>query len=104
MNAQAAREGRRKVSKLAFGHEHRLDLMLAIASAEDGICSLAGLATELGVRPSSLQRPLDTLIELSLLSVLPSGDTRYRHYIRNDGPAWDWARELAEGVALAPVD
>lgn len=75
--------------------------MIAIAEIEDGVCTLADLAERLGVRPSSVQRPFDSLVELSLVSVLPGGDTRFRHYIRNDGPAWEWAGELADGVELA---
>lgn len=75
--------------------------MLVIAESEDGVCSLSELADTLKVRASSLQRPLDSLVELSLLSVVPTGDTKYRHYLRNDGPAWDWARELAIGVEIS---
>ena len=72
-----------------------------IAEIEDGLCTLSDLAERLGIRPSSIQRPFESLVELSLLSVLPGGDTKFRHYIRNNGPAWDWARELADGVDLA---
>ena len=101
MKPQVEVEALRRVSKSAFGHTHRLELMLTIAEIDDGVCTLAELAQRLDVRPSSIQRPLDTLVELSLLSALPYGDTKFRHYIRNDGPAWDWARELADGVELA---
>ncbi|MBU4214860.1 MAG: helix-turn-helix domain-containing protein [Actinobacteria bacterium] len=103
MEPQAAVEGLRRVSRTAFGHTHRLELMLAIAEISDGVCSLRDLADRLGVRPSSIQRPLDSLVELSLLSALPGGDTKFRHYIRNDSPAWAWARELADGVELTGV-
>ena len=75
--------------------------MLAIAAGDDGICSLTELADALQVRASSLQRPLDSLVELSLLSVISAGDTKYRHYLRNEGPAWEWAKELAVGVEVA---
>ena len=101
MNSQGTLEALRHVSKVAFGQEHRLELMLAIAASEDGVCSLTELADTLQVRASSLQRPLDSLVELSLLSIVPTGDTKYRHYLRNDGPAWEWARELATGVEVA---
>lgn len=103
MNFQGELEALRRVSKVAFGQEHRLELMLAIAASHDGVCSLTELADTLQVRASSLQRPLDSLVELSLLSVVATGDSKYRHYIRNDGPAWDWARELAVGVDAASL-
>lgn len=103
MNCQDDVDGLRRVSKVAYGQEHRLELMLAIAEIEDGVCSLTELADTLQVRASSLQRPLDSLVELSLVSVVATGDTKYRHYIRNDGAAWDWARELAAGVEAASL-
>lgn len=101
MKPQVEVEALRRVSKSAFGHTHRLELMLAIADIEDGVCTLSDLADRLGVRPSSIQRPFESLVELSLVSALPAADTKFRHYIRNDGPAWDWARALADGVELA---
>lgn len=101
MNSGAGVEALRRVSKIAYGQEHRLELMLVIAQIEDGVCSLSELADVLQVRPSSLQRPFQSLVELSLLSNVTTGDTKFRHYIRNDGSAWDWAQELAEGVEVA---
>jgi hypothetical protein len=101
MNSERDVEALRRVSKVAYGQEHRLELMLAIAEIEDGVCSLTELANTLQVRASSLQRPLDSLVELSLLSVVATGDTKYRHFLRNDGPAWDWSQDLAVGVAIA---
>lgn len=101
MNAQSQVEALRLVSKVAFGQSHRLELMLAIAQIEDGVCTLSELASVLQVPVSSLQRPFDSLIDLSLVSVVPSGDTKYRHYLRNDGPAWRWADELSIGVEVA---
>lgn len=85
----------RRVSRSAFGQDHRLELMLAIARSEDGIFTLSELVTALEVGASSLQRPLGSLIETALVSPLPSSESRFRHYTRNQSPAWQWAEQLA---------
>ncbi|WP_199922298.1 hypothetical protein [Microterricola viridarii] len=90
------REALRSVSQAAFGQQHRLELMLCIANAEDGIFSLTELAKALDVTMSSLQRPMDSLLATQLISALPDADSKYRYYTRNPSAAWAWAHELAQ--------
>ncbi len=94
-------ESLRAMSKIAFGQTHRLELMLAIRGADDGLCCLSDLALVLNVPLSSLQRPFDALIELDLIRAIPSGDSKNKFYIQTPSPAWDWAESLASG--LAPI-
>ncbi|ANG85492.1 helix-turn-helix transcriptional regulator [Microbacterium aurantiacum] len=98
MKSQPEVEALRAVSKLAFGHTYRLELMLAILDSDDGICTLSELAASLDVSVSSIQLPLESLVELGMLMPIPVGDTRYRHYIRNDDIGWAWARQLASRI------
>lgn len=95
------------MSQAAFGQQHRLELMLCIANAEDGIFSLTELAKALDVTMSSLQRPMDSLLATQLISALPDADSKYRYYTRNPSAAWSWAQELAQQageVQAAGVD
>jgi DNA-binding transcriptional ArsR family regulator len=85
----------RMLSRLAFGQGYRLELMLEIADTEDGVFSLTELARSLDVTMSNLQRPLQDMLEMGLLSVLPDSGSRYRYYTSNPSPAWEWAFELA---------
>lgn len=86
----------RAVSRVAFGQAHRLELMLAVAASEDGLCTLTELSRHLDVTMSSLQRPFQALMDLGLLTELPDAGTRFRYYARNPSSAWQWAGELAE--------
>ena len=85
----------RNTSQLAFGQRHRLELMLAVASSDDGIVSLTERARHLDVPISSLQSPLRSMISTGLLTPLPRGDSRRKFYLRNPSAAWAWAAELA---------
>lgn len=85
----------REISKVVFNQTLRLELMLAIASSEDGVVCLTELARQMGVSVSSLQRPFDAIVTAQLLTPLPDSDSRYRYYIRNPSAAWEWASELA---------
>lgn len=98
MKSQREVEALRSVSKLAFGHTYRLELMMAILDSEDGICTLSSLAATLNVSVSSIQLPFESLIDLGMLMPIPEGDTRFRHYIRNDDIGWAWARQLASRI------
>lgn len=83
-----------EISQAAFGQRYRLEVMLAIADAEDGFVSLSELAQQLGVSVSTLQGPFRDLVAVGLLSPLPHGDSRHRFYHRNPSSAWSWAQEL----------
>lgn len=85
----------RTLSQVAFGQRYRLELMLAVADAKDGIVCLTDLAHTLNVTTSNLQQPLKALVTTGLLSPLPVGDSRRKFYLRNPSAAWAWAHELA---------
>ncbi|KQQ65403.1 MarR family transcriptional regulator [Microbacterium sp. Leaf320] len=88
----------RGVSRSAFGQSYRLELMLAIARSEDGLCTLTELAQQTGVAMSSLQRPFQSLVDVGLISPVPDADSRYRYFLRNPSAAWTWAVELASAA------
>ncbi|WP_202919509.1 hypothetical protein [Saccharothrix deserti] len=90
----------RDKSQAAFGQRYRLEVMLAIADAEDGFVALTDLAKQLNVTISNLQGPLKSLVTLGLLTPIPHGDSRHRFYLRNPSTAWSWAKELHDQAHL----
>ncbi len=82
-------------SAIAFGQSYRLEVMIAVAEAGDRLICLTDLARELGVQASNIQKPLKALLQLGLLTLPPSGDSRKKYYIRNPSAAWRWAYEMA---------
>jgi DNA-binding IclR family transcriptional regulator len=85
----------RAVSEVLFGQRYRLEAMVAIASAEDGLVCLTDLAQQLGIPPSNLQNPLRDLVRCGLLSRLPPDGSKRRYYQRNESLAWAFADEMA---------
>ena len=98
----------RAMSRAAFGQSYRLEVMLAVADAEDGLVNLTDLARTLDLPTSNVQNPLKSLVTLALISEAPSGDSKRKHYLRNPSHAWDWAREMRAAaqaaVTTAPID
>lgn len=90
----------RHLSKVVFGQELRLAVMLFVARHPDGLFCFSELAEGVDVRSaSSVQDPLRALLEAGLIADqdgLP-GD-RHRWYRRVDSSAWTFAEELAETV------
>jgi hypothetical protein len=99
-----SRDRARRLSQAAFGQQHRLELMLAIVDSEDGIVTLTELSRKLDVTMSSLQRPMESLIETGLLTALPMSEFRYKHFMRNPSAAWQWAQELAVAAGVDLTD
>lgn len=95
-----ALEALRELSRAAFNQTYRLEVMLAIAESDDGIVSLSGLATSLGLPVSNVQGPVRSLVKLGLLRQAPSGDSRTKYLLRAPSAAWAWARELADAAAI----
>jgi len=93
---EVAVEEVRRLSRATFGQSYRLELMLAIGDSPDGLVSLGELSAQLGVTPSNLQKPMQSLLDTALISPTHSGDSRRIYYIRNESLAWAWARELAD--------
>lgn len=87
-------------SQVAFGQRYRLEVMLAVAAAEDGFVSLSTLAEQLDVAISNLQGPVKSLVALGLLSPVAHGDSRHRFYLRNPSAAWAWAEQLRDHAML----
>lgn len=90
------REHLRALSRALFGQKHKLELMLAIANAEDGIVCQTDLAKALNVTMSSLQRPFESLVSAELVTPLPSAESKYRYFVRNPSALWAAALELGE--------
>jgi DNA-binding transcriptional ArsR family regulator len=90
----------RDVSRAMFGQLYKLELLLAIADAEDGIVCLTELSRSTGVTISSLQRPFESLVDAKLISPLPDADSKFRYYSRNPSALWGFARALAEQTEL----
>lgn len=91
----------RHLSKIVFGQEWRLSVMLAIARHHDGIFCLTDIAEAVGARNvSSVQVPLKSLVEAGLVhrQEALSGE-KHRWYSRGDSAAWRFAEELAELAA-----
>jgi hypothetical protein len=85
----------REISRSAFGQRYRLELMLEIANAEDGVFTLTELSKSLDVTMSSLQKPMHDMVAIGLLTPLPDAGSRFRYYTSNPSSAWEWAYELA---------
>jgi DNA-binding IclR family transcriptional regulator len=83
------------MSEVLFGQRYRLEVMIAIASSEDGLVCLTDLAKQLELTASNLQHPLRDLVRCGLLSRLPPGDSKRRYYQRNQSLAWAFAVEVA---------
>jgi DNA-binding transcriptional ArsR family regulator len=99
----AKSEHLRAVSEVLFGQRYRLEVMVAIASSQDGLVCLTDLAKDLELTPSNLQNPLRDLVRCGLLSRLPPGDSKRRYYRRNESLAWPFVVEMAsqaEGLGL----
>ncbi|ABL80567.1 hypothetical protein Noca_1049 [Nocardioides sp. JS614] len=92
------------MSRAAFGQTYRLEIMLAVAEAEDGLVTLTDLARSLELSTSNVQVALKSLVATGLLSELPKGDNRRRYLLRNPSPAWDWARQMLDQVSVVPAD
>ena len=84
-------------SKLVFGQEHRLAVVLFIARLPPGgTFTLSELASALGVGMSSLQRPLDAIEQAGFVEKLNrSAGAPRRPYRRSDSLLWEFAEELS---------
>lgn len=91
-----------RLSKVLFGQQHRLAVMLEIADS-DGVINPGDIADALGFRAqSSIQNPIRDLESAGLISRLPvTGGKAY--YQRNDSLVWAWVKELVERIDAAGV-
>ncbi|WP_347346216.1 hypothetical protein [Microbacterium sp.] len=93
----------RELSRIVFGQDYRLELMLAIRTLQEEVVTLGELAIALRVPVSSLQKPFHSLVRAGLLTPLPSDDSRRKFYGVAKSSAWDWAEELAQRVEFDAV-
>lgn len=99
--AELDRGALRKLSRIAFGQDYRLELMLAIREADGQVVTLGELASQLAIPVSSIQKPFHALVDAGLLTFLDTGESRRKFYQANKSAAWDWAAELASNVSMA---
>lgn len=96
----------RALSQVLFGQRYRLEVMVAIGSALDGLVCLSDLSTALDVTASNIQKPLRDLERAGLLARVPPGDSKRRFYRRVDSSAWTFATEMVDSArsrAMAPA-
>jgi hypothetical protein len=95
---------RRRTSALLFGNRHKLELMAALATAEDGRVNLSLLADGQGVPPSVYYSPIRDLITAGLAARLtPVQGDRRRWYARTENDLWESIRALAGHVTAMEV-
>lgn len=85
----------RKRSSDAFGQSYRIEVMIAVAEAEQRLVALSDVSRVLEVPPSSVQRPLQSLVEIGLLATSSDSSTRKKNYTRNESSGWMFAYELS---------
>lgn len=95
-------EALRRLSRAAFGQTYRLEVMLAVAEAPDGLVTQTILARNLGVSVSNVQKAVRSLLDCGLLTELPQGDQRSKFLLRNPSAAWEWAEEMRKMASLEP--
>ncbi len=82
-------------STAAFGQSYRIEVMLAIAEADSRHVALSEISKRLHIQMSSVQRPLQSLVEIGLLTRSEDSSTRTKNYIRNESTGWQFAYELS---------
>lgn len=92
----------RRLSRAAFGQTYRLEVMLAVADASDGLVTQTMLARHLGVSVSNVQKAVRSLLDCGLLTELPQGDQRSKFLLRNPSAAWEWAAEMQKMACVDP--
>lgn len=85
----------RKRSSAAFGQSYRIEVMLAIAETDSRQVALSEISKRLHIQMSSVQRPLQSLVEMGLLTPSHDSSTRTKNYIRNESAGWVFAYELS---------
>jgi hypothetical protein len=94
----------RRASLLLFGNRHRLELIAALAGADDDGVNLSELAVRQGVKASVYYAPVNGLLRAGLVEKLPQRLPDRRRWYRRTGDAvWEPMRMLAEGLATIEV-
>lgn len=92
------------MSALLFGNRHKLELLAALANAQDGRVNLSLLATMQGVPASVYYGPIRDFINAGLVQRLtPTPRDRRRWYGRTDSSFWGCVRSLAGELAAVEV-
>lgn len=82
----------RQRSKLLFGNQDRLEVLVAIARSPDGLVNATDLQWEIGIAQSRVRSQLISLARVGLLSASQVGGKRW--YKRRNSPIWDAALAL----------
>ncbi|HET9676821.1 MAG TPA: hypothetical protein VFP21_04885 [Solirubrobacterales bacterium] len=85
----------RKNSKLFFGNQDRLEVLVAIALSPDGLVNATDLQWEIEIVQSRVRNQLVTLARVGLLTKFPQPGGK-AWYKRIDSPLWDAALALYE--------
>jgi predicted transcriptional regulator len=91
------------LSRVAFGQEWRLPVLLAVMQLKDSPVTQTAVAKELAVEASSVQNALSHLVKLGLLTFEPVEGQRFKFYSVTDSAIWAYASELAEQAATSPA-
>ncbi len=85
----------KRLSRIAFGQDYRLAVILEIVRSESGRVTQSGIAQSLGVSSSSIQKAFHDLVDLGLLVLEFEEGQRLKFFVRQDSSLWSWAAELA---------
>jgi hypothetical protein len=93
------------VSALLFGNRHKLELLTALANAEDGRVNLSLLATRQRVPASVYYGPIRDLIDAGLVQrITPVPGERRRWYGRTESSFWACVQSLTGQLAMVAVN
>jgi DNA-binding IclR family transcriptional regulator len=91
----------RRVSSALFGHRYRLELLGALATADDGGVCVKELATARGVASSVFYPPLRSLVDIGLARRMPRGPADRRvFYARTRAQAWTGLRQMVQDLEV----
>lgn len=89
----------KRVSRIAFGQDYRLAVILEIVKSDSGRVTQSGIARDIGVVPSSIQKAFHDLVELGLLVPQFEEGQRMKFFVRIQSSLWEWAAELSRTAA-----
>jgi hypothetical protein len=90
----------RWLSACLFGHQHKLELLEALAGSADGRINLTGVATDRGVTPAVYYAPVRDLIGLGLVDRVERvpGDRRQWYQRCGSDQVWDAIGSLVHSL------
>jgi DNA-binding MarR family transcriptional regulator len=89
-------------SRKLLGHAYRLELLAALAAAEEDGVVISDLAKRRGVSASVYYPPLEDLGQLGMIARVPESGSRRVRYVAVTSPAWAGVARLASDLAPPP--